>query len=227
MIPYGVLANGSGIVLGGILGCLIARFIPQSLLKTLPSVLGLSALGIGIVNVVKLDNMIVVMLSLILGSIIGELSALERRAITLIDRLGSLCKEENRSLFLSLVVLFSMSGTGIFGAMQAGINNDHSILYAKAILDFFTAFSFATSLGLMIASIAIPQMAIQAVLFILAITFLGTLPHHMVANFQATGGLITFAIGLNILKIKELHILNYTPALLLAFPLSYVGTLVV
>jgi uncharacterized membrane protein YqgA involved in biofilm formation len=49
----------------------------------------------------------------------------------------------------------------------------------------------------------------------------------MIANFQATGGLITFAIGINILKIKELHILNYTPALLLAFPLSYVGTLVV
>lgn len=226
MIPYGVLANGSGIVLGGLLGCLIAKYLPQSLIKALPQVLGLSAICIGIVNIIKLDNMIVVMLSLILGTIIGELAALERRAIVFVKKLGPLCKEENRSLFLSLVVLFSASGTGIFGAMQAGITNDHSILYAKAILDFFTAFSFATSLGLMIASIAIPQMSLQALLFFLAWAFFGSLPAEMVANFQATGGLITFAIGVKILNIKELNILNYTPALLIVFPLTKLVTLI-
>jgi hypothetical protein len=200
----------------------LAKYLPKSLLKALPPVLGLCALSIGLVNIIKLDNLLVVILSLILGTIVGELGKLEERATRLVGKLGPLCKEENRSLFLSLVVLFCASGTGIFGSLQAGMTGDHSILYAKAILDFFTSFSFSLTLGILISAIALPQMLFQALLFYFAGGFLSTLPVAMVANFQAVGGLITFAIGLRILQIKELSILNFTPALLLVFPLTQV-----
>ena len=220
MIPFGVLANGGGIAAGGILGILLAKYLPKSLLKALPPVLGLCALSIGLVNIIKLDNLLVVILSLILGTIVGELGKLEERATKLVGKLGPLCKVENRSLFLSLVVLFCASGTGIFGSLQAGMRGDHSILYAKAILDFFTSFSFSSILGILISAIAIPQMLFQVLLFYVAGGFLSMLPVGMVANFQAVGGLITFAIGLRILQIKELSVLNFTPALLLVFPLT-------
>jgi len=220
MIPFGVLANGGAVAIGGLFGILMARHLPKSLLKALPPVLGLCALTIGLINIIKLDNLLVVILSLILGAIVGELGRLEEHATRLVEKLGPLCKEENRSLFLSLVVLFCASGTGIFGSLQAGMTGDHSILYAKAILDFFTSFSFALTLGILISAIAIPQMLFQALLFFIASGFLSTLPVGMIANFQAVGGLITFAIGLRILQIKELGVLNFTPALLLVFPLT-------
>ena len=220
MIPFGVFANGGAVAVGGILGSLMAKHLPKSVLKALPPVLGLCALSIGLVNIIKLDNLIVVILSLILGTIVGELVRLEDRAATLVAKLGPMCQEENRSLFLSLVVLFCASGTGIFGSLQAGMTGDHSILYAKAILDFFTSFSFALTLGLLVSAIAIPQMLFQTLLFYIAGGFLSMLPAGMTANFQATGGLITFAIGLRILQIKELSVLNFTPALLLVFPLT-------
>ena len=220
MIPFGVFANGGAVAIGGLFGILMARYLPKSLLKALPPVLGLCALTIGLVNIIKLDNLLVVILSLILGAIVGELGRLEERAASLVAKLGPLCKEENRSLFLSLVVLFCASGTGIFGSLQAGMTGDHSILYAKAILDFFTSFSFALTLGILISAIAIPQMLFQALLFYVAGGFLSTLSVVTIANFQAVGGLITFAIGLRILQIKELSVLNFTPALLLVFPLT-------
>jgi uncharacterized protein len=222
MIPFGVLANGGAVVTGGLFGILMARHLPKSLLKAFPPVLGLCALSIGLINIVKLDNLLVVILSLILGMVMGELGKLEERAATLVGKLGPLCKEEHRSLFLSLVVLFCASGTGIFGSLQAGMTGDHSILYAKAILDFFTSFSFSLTLGVLISAIALPQVLFQALLFYFAGGFLSTLPVAMIANFQAVGGLITFAIGLRILQLKELSVLNFTPALLLVFPLTWV-----
>jgi uncharacterized protein len=225
MIPFGVFANGGAVAAGGLFGILMARYLPKSLLKALPPVLGLCALSIGLVNIIKLDNLVLVILSLILGAIAGELGRLEERAAKLVAKLGPLCKEENRSLFLSLVVLFCASGTGIFGSLQAGMTGDHSILYAKAILDFFTSFSFALTLGILISAIALPQMLFQALLFYIAGAFFSTLPVGMIANFQAVGGLITFAIGLRILQIKELSVLNFTPALLLVFPLTWIWEL--
>lgn len=226
MIPYGVLVNAAAIAIGGALGAFLGKFFPKRVLDALPPTFGLSAMSIAFVNVIKLDNMSVVILSLILGTVIGELLRLESKAEAAVGKLGSLCKEENRGLFLSLVVLFCFSGTGIFGSMQAGMNADHSILYAKAILDFFTAFAFATSLGILVSTIAIAQTLVQLTLFFFSLTFLGTLPSHMISNFQAVGGLITFAIALKILKIKELKVLNYTPALLLVFGMTKVWAMI-
>lgn len=220
MVPYGVIVNASAIAVGGLLGAILGKFFPKRVLDALPPTFGLSAMSIAFVNVIKLNNLSVVILSLIVGTVIGELLRLEGRAEAAVGKLGPLCKEENRGLFLSLVVLFCASGTGIFGSMQAGMNADHSILYAKSILDFFTAFAFATTLGILVSSIAIIQTIVQLILFFFSSSFLGALQPHLIANFQAVGGLITFAIALKMLKLKELKVLNYTPALIVVFGMT-------
>ena len=222
--PYGVLANSGAIFIGGVLGTLLKHAIPQRLLVSLPKTLALAAIAIGISAIVKIQNVPVVVLSLVVGSIIGELLDIDRRLLTSMQKLKPQSiankNQEQRELFISLLVLFCASGTGIFGAMHAGMSNDHSILLAKSVLDFFTALSFATTLGILISSLAIPQLLIQLSLFATSSLFLPYISLSMLSNFQAMGGIITFAIGLKIANIKDIRAINLTPGLLLVFPLT-------
>jgi len=220
VIPVGVFANGFAVAAGGVLGAIGARHLPKQLFSSLTPVLGFCAIAIGIVNIVKLESLPVVALSLIVGTLLGEMLSLDDRAEKALAKFGSLCKELDRNMYLSVVVLFCASGTGIFGSLHAGMSDDHSILYTKAVLDFFTAFTFAMSLGISISAIAIAQVSIQIALFYFATLLMTDIDPTVMANFQAVGGLLTFAIGINILKLKELKVLNYTPALLIALPLT-------
>ncbi len=220
MIPYGTLVNSAAIIFGGLLGTLFGKHIPKHIQNALPPVFGMSSIGIGIVSVMKLETLPVVVLSLIVGTIIGELFRFELRANKLVGKLGRFCADENRELILTLVALFAFSGTGIFGSLHAGMTDNHSILYTKSILDFFTAFSFAAILGFIIILIAVPQFILQLALFLFAWLVLDEIPAIMIGNFQAVGGLITIAIGLKILKIKELDVINMLPGLALVFPFT-------
>jgi len=216
MIPYGILANSLAIILGGIFGTVVGKVLPKRVVTMLPSVLGLSAMGIGIMNVVKGAHVSTIILTLLLGAVLGELLSLEQRAKQAVRSIRFIKNEDDREVFLTLVVLFSLSGTGIFGALHAGVADDHSILYAKAVLDFFTAFSFAVSLGFAISTIAAAQCAVQLLFYGAAILFFSAISQVTIANFQAVGGLITFAIGLKLVHNTPINILNLTPALLLA-----------
>ena len=228
--PYGVLANSGAVLVGGLLGTLLKNAIPQRLILALPKTLGLAAIAIGISGILKIQAVPVVVLSLVIGSILGELWDIDRRLLGSMQKLKnhSLATkdQEQRELFISLLVLFCASGTGIFGAMQAGMSNDHSILLAKSVLDFFTAMSFATTLGFLISLLAIPQILVQLSLYFTSSLFLPYVSLSMLSNFQAVGGIITLAIGLKIANIKDIRAINLTPGLLLVFPLTFLWEMI-
>jgi len=225
MVPLGILVNAGSIAIGALLGASCKSLIPSHALKALTPIFGLSALAIGMVNVIKMDSLPVVILSIILGTLIGELLYIEKRTSVAVNALGKLVQPEHRDLFLTLVVLFCMSGTGIFGSLQSGMDGDNTILYSKSILDFFTAFSFATLIGYSVALITLPQIFIQGLLYLFAVFFLKSIPSTMLSNFQAVGGLITFAIGLRIMQIKHLAVLNTIPSLALVFLITKIWDL--
>lgn len=133
----------------------------------------------------------------------------------------SLSQEEFLEKFIALLVLFCVSGTGIFGAIKEGMTGDPSILYIKSILDFFTAMIFAASLGYAIAAIAVPLIIVQGILILLATVIMPLTTANMMADFSATGGLLLFATGFRICGIKNFPVANMLPALLLAMPMSY------
>ena len=122
--------------------------------------------------------------------------------------------------FVTILVLFCVSGMGIFGSMQEGISGDPTILITKSILDLFTAVIFATDLGLSVMLIAIPQIVIQSTLFFAAVLLLPLITPSMQADFSACGGIVMLATGLRICGIKIFPIVNMLPALLLVMPFS-------
>nr|WP_025247743.1 DUF554 domain-containing protein [Mannheimia varigena] len=229
---FGPFVNAGAVILGGLLGAYLGSRLPERLRTTLPLIFGLCCFGLGMMLTASVKYMSAVALALILGTIIGELIYLEKRigkaassAQGIIDKIfpprHSLSQEEFLEKFIAILVLFCVSGTGIFGAINEGITGDPSVLYIKSILDFFTAMIFATSLGYVVTTVALPLVIIQAILVLLASIIMPLTTPNMLADFSATGGLLLFATGFRICGIKNFPVANMLPALLLAMPISY------
>lgn len=129
--------------------------------------------------------------------------------------------QENSGLLLTAFVLFCAGGTGIYGALDSGMTGNHSILIAKAVLDFFTAMIFACQLGKVVSLIGLPQLAVLGLLFFLAKAILPMTSESMIADFKACGGFLLLATGVRMMKLKDLPIADMIPAMILVMPVSF------
>lgn len=234
----GPIVDSAAVVLGGVGGAFFAKRIPERLRTALPMTFGLASMGLGIVFIFQVKQIPAMVLAIILGSLIGELFYVEK-AITavgngaraLIERIvphhethTAVSTDDFSKQFVAILILFCASGTGIFGALTNGMTGDPTILFAKSILDLFTAAIFATALGYTVAVIVIPQFAIQMSLALGAVFLLPLTTPVMMADFSACGGLIMLATGFRICGIKTFPIANFLPALVLVMPISYLWT---
>lgn len=224
-MPVGVFINSFAVLTGGILGAVAGNRIPEQISTALTGVFGLSAVTMGISLIIQLDSLSAVVLSLIVGTLLGECLNLEenlsRGLVGLASRLpGSSLSDEQLDNLISMLILFCFSGTGLFGAMNSAISGDHSILIAKAVMDFFTAIIFGAVTGYLISAIAVPQVITGCILFGFGSLLLPLLAPHMISDFKSVGGIITLAVGLKISKIRHYRVLNMVPALILVFFLS-------
>lgn len=231
-MPIGILINNAAVALAGLLGGLVGSKLSKNLTNALNQLMGFIALGIAIVLTVKVHTLGAVVLSVIIGTIIGT-------ALRLDDRIGAFFSgvnaklfkaktddEEYISQFTTLLILCCASGTGVFGSIAEGLSGDNTIIICKAILDFTTVLIFASSLGKSCSIIAIPQMIIFLILFFSARVISPIMTDVLKADFSAVGGFIELIIALRILKLSKFKAADTLPALILAFPISYLWNLV-
>lgn len=230
-MPIGIIANCLGVIVGGILGSLIGPRLTESFKANLNLVLGVCAMTMGISSISLMQNMPAVILSVILGTVIGLIIHLGN----LIQKIGMGMEkiiskiipgqnkkdEDYQSVLVTAIVLFCASGTGIYGSITAGMTGDHSILLAKTVLDFATAIIFACVLEMVTCVIAVPQFIIFVVLFLLAGVIYPLCTETMICDFKACGGVLLVATGFRMMKVKEFPIADMIPAMVLVMPLSY------
>lgn len=130
-------------------------------------------------------------------------------------------REEYELTLVTVIVLFCASGTGIYGSIVSGMTGDHSILFAKSILDLPTALIFSCALGGVVAFIAVPQLIIFLLLFLLAGTIYPYCTPYMINDFKACGGVLLLATGFRMIRVKEFPIADMIPAMILVMPVSY------
>lgn len=231
--PVGPWVNAAAIVAGAVLGAYFGHRVPARIRDSLTPLFGLLCFGLGIIATQKAHFYAAVGIAAIIGLIIGEYYQLEshiNRGAQGLRRFmekrfppaAGLSHEAFLDKFIAVFILFTASGTGIFGAMHEGMTGDASILYIKTILDFFTAGIFAMSLGYVVASIAIAQTLLQVLLFLLAAWIVPLTTDTMRHDFAAAGGLLMLATGLRIMGIKSFAVANMLPSLVLIMPLSFV-----
>lgn len=126
------------------------------------------------------------------------------------------------NFYIIVAVTFCASGTNIFGSLNEGMTGDMTVLISKAVMDIFASVIFATTLGYAINLIVIPQCLILSTLFYLSKLIMPIISQTMLSDFIAVGGILTFVLGLSILKIIKINVANLLPALILVFPASYI-----
>lgn len=235
-MPIGVIVNGLAILIGGLIGAVFGGYFKKDFCDRITMIFAISSMAMGICSIVRVENLPPVVLATILGTMIGELIRIERGIVWLSGKLQQpiakllgqneqLNKDTFMVNFISLVVLFCASGTGIFGALQSGLNGNHTILYSKSILDFFTAAIFAANLGYIVLMIAFMQATILLALFCSASLIMPLVTPTMLNDFTACGGMMMLAAGFRIAGLREFPIASMIPSMALVMPLSYLWTL--
>ncbi|WP_208587183.1 DUF554 domain-containing protein [Gracilibacillus suaedae] len=220
MALLGTLVNGLCIIIGTIIGLIFSN-IPERVKNTALQGIGLVVALIGIQMAIQADNIILILLSLLLGSIIGTGVHLEDKLNILGQKLeGKISKDGNGNLtegFITATLIFVIGAMSIVGALDGGLRGDHEVLYTKAFLDGFMAMVLTTTLGYGVIFSVIPVILYQGSIALLAVQINNWLPQSILDGFinevTAIGGLLILAIGLNILNITKIKIGDFLPAI--------------
>ena len=219
--PLGTIVCAVAIVIGALAGSALGDRVKEETKDTLTMIFGLCSILIGLVSIPFLKNLPVVTLAIIVGTIIGRAIKLGEGVKTGLRKLtrGSISED-----FLTIAVLFCVSGGGYYGAMIEGVTGDHSILLAKAVMEFFTSMIFACKLKGKVALLGIPQGIIHLIIFFIASWIYPLCSEAMIADFKACGGLLTIAAGFRLLHLTMFPTADMIPALVIVMPLSWAWT---
>lgn len=231
----GTIVNTVAVLVGGAIGLLFKKAIPKRLSDTVFKGLALCTMFIGITGVFQEGtNTLVVIVSVVIGAVIGEAIDLDLR----INKLGKWIEDkfkkddsEKVSIaqgFVSASLLFCVGAMTIVGSLQSGLANDHTTLFTKSILDFVAAIIFASSLGVGVLFSALFVFVYQGVMSfgshmvarlfsaptdILAQTSQLTPFMVTVNTMNCVGYIIIIGLALNMIGVTKLKVMNYVPAI--------------
>jgi uncharacterized membrane protein YqgA involved in biofilm formation len=212
----GTLVNTATVIIGSSVGLLIGTRFSERINTIVMHALGLSTLLIGFQMAFKTENILLVIGSLALGGIIGELIRLEEA----LEALGEFIKRKVKSKsgnfvlgFVTSSLVFCIGPLTIVGSIQDGVSGDASVLYAKSLLDGFASIVFASTLGVGVLFSSLTVLIFQGGLTILGTKLSFLLRPEILNELIATGGLIIVGIGIFLLGIKKIKVGNFLPAL--------------
>jgi hypothetical protein len=234
MVATGTIINVVTVLLGGTLGTLLGARLPEKMRETIMHALGLLTIVIGVQLSLETGNVLIVLGSLLLGGLVGELLRIESG----IDQVGRWLQErtggesespaENPSAtleggatrfshaFLTASLVFCVGPMTILGSIQDGLTGDYTLLAVKSTMDGFAALAFASTLGPGVIFSALTVLVYQGALTLGAGWADAVLTDPMVAEMTATGGVLMLALGLGLLQIKKIRAGNLLPALAFA-----------
>src|SRR5699024_6500424 len=232
MMFMGAVANGLAIVIGGLLG-LIFTFIPEPIKDSIMKIQALVIMTLGIQMVVQAEDIIVTLLSLIIGVVIGEVIRLEeqlnRFGHWMEFKLGDKHAGNLSQGFVSGTLVFIVGAMAIVGGLDAGLRGSNDVQYAKSVIDlllFFIVIVMTTTYGLGVIISGVPAFLYESGIIVSASQIARLIPEYildqMILQVSATGGVILLAIGLNMLNVTKMRVGNMIPAIFTAMAMVYI-----
>jgi len=221
----GTLINAGAIIIGSTIGLIIHSKLPERITTITFQGIGLFTIVLGVSMAMKTSNFLIMIVSIVSGSVIGEFLDLEN----VIDRFSGWIKSKTKfgddkfsEGFITSSLLFCMGSMAILGAIEEGLGGNPNLLLAKSVLDGIASIVLAASLGVGVIFSAVPLLLYQGGITL----FAGSLQHFLtdiiINELTAVGGLLLIGLGISLLEIKKLKIMNMLPSLLIVVILSYV-----
>lgn len=217
----GTIVNVVAIFLGCSAGFILKSKFPEKIEKIIMQALGLASLLIGMQMAIKADNILLVIFSLVIGGVIGEVIDIEAGLERFGERIKRKFKSNNTSErfvegFLTASLLYCVGSMAIMGAIKEGLSGNPDILYAKSLLDGVTSIAFTAAMGIGVLFSAIPVFLYQGGITLLARTIKDFLSPEIINEMTAVGGILIWGIGFGLLGIKKIKVGNLLPAILVA-----------
>jgi uncharacterized membrane protein YqgA involved in biofilm formation len=224
-LPIGTFVNMGSVVAGSILGVLLGNRLPEKIKNIVFQGVGLVTMILGISMALESENFILLIFSILIGGIIGEIMNLENCLESLSGWLKSRFKIKDHGFTEGLItafLIFCVGSMTIVGSINEGINGDRELLLTKSVLDGFTSIALSSTFGIGVAMSVIPMFVFQGGLTVFAGIFEGFFSDFIITQLVATGGVLILGIGINLLDIKKIKVANMLPALAISVVLGLV-----
>lgn len=223
MVLWGTLVNTFAIILGGMMGLALPR-LSQGIKSTVMQGLGLAVSVQGLMMAFKTSNLLIVIGSLVIGGVLGELlqveQGLEKLGGQLEHLVGSRAKGKVAVGFVTTTLIYCVGAMAILGSIDSGVRLNHDMLYTKSMLDGFSAIIFASTLGIGVLFSSLPVLVYQGAIALSATLITSFISPGMLdaitAEVTSVGGILIIGIGLNILEIKKINVANLLPSVVVA-----------
>jgi uncharacterized membrane protein YqgA involved in biofilm formation len=220
----GTLVNVGVIIVCSLVGCFLIKGIPERFEEHIRKALGLATIFVGIKGALDNQNVLLLIMSMAIGSAIGELINIDKWMNKLglwaeqklgMGAQGQAGKTEHSFAkgFMSASILFCTGSMAIVGSMQSGLQGNHEILFAKSVLDGCISLIFSASLGIGVAFSALPVLLYQGSITLASQAISGYLNEDIIREMSAVGSLVIAGIGFNFLGVKEIKVANMIPAI--------------
>ena len=219
----GTIINVVTILLGGFIGLLLGNRLPERIRYTVMMALGLFTLAYGIRLFIQTGNALVVLISMLIGLLLGEWWRIEDG----LNHLGVFLERHfnrNKGIesakfirgFLTASLLFSIGPMAILGSVQDGLTGDFNTLVIKSIMDGFASIAFASSLGIGVLFSSLVILVYQGGISLLATQLQFLMNEQFLAEFSAIGGIMLMGIAVSsLLEIKKIRVANFLPGFLI------------
>ena len=185
--------------------------------------LALCTTCMGISGSLKGQNSLIMILSMVIGALIGELldldGAMNRIGDWVQKKMSQFGPEDETSTiaegFVTASLLYCVGAMSIVGALNSGLMGDHDMLFAKSLLDGTASIIFTVSLGVGVPLSAIAVFCYQVPITLAASVLSPFLGESVIAEMTCVGSLLILAISLNMLGITKIKVMNLIPAIFL------------
>lgn len=221
----GVLFNVITVVIGSLVGLLFKKGIPERVSKAVMLGLGACSLYIGISGSLCGENVLILIVSVVLGAISGTLLDIDGAINRLAEKVENKFKKEGKKSsvaegLVTSTLLFCVGSMTVTGSIQAGLAGDNSILITKAMLDLVASMMLASSLGIGVLLSAVTVFVIQGGLVLLAGVLAPFMSAGAINEMTCAGSLLIIMLGTNLMGMTKIKVADYLPAILIA-PILY------
>ena len=216
----GTLINGGAIISGSLLGYFVGHKLGNSMRKSILQGLGLVTILIGLKMALETRNILLMLGSVLLGVIIGELLKIDGWLEKLGNFIERIFQKQGKGRFsegfVTASIVFCTGPMAILGAIQDGLSGNYQLLGIKSALDGVASVAFSATLGFGVAFSSLSILLYQGTITIFAVFLEPILTEPMILEITATGGLLIVGIGLKVLDLVQIKLANFLPALVIA-----------
>lgn len=217
----GAIINALLVLAGALVGVLLKKGVPERISDPVMKGLGLCVTYIGISGALEGKNTIVLIVSMVLGTVLGTLLDIDGKVKRLGDKLQEKFGKKGDAGgkagisegFVTATVLFCAGAMAIVGPLESGLTGDHTTQITKGVIDLVCALIFASTMGAGVIFSSLSVLVYQGALTLLAVWISPLLSEYTIAEMSCAGSVLLIGLSLNMMGVTKFKIMNYVPAI--------------